>query len=65
MEKLSTFVKLAAEARMARHFHASNSYARVALGLANREKQMKLAGKLLVLQRKNWENINAGHGIVL
>lgn len=63
MEKLSTLVYLAAEARKDGHLYSSSAYARSALSLANKHKQMRLAGKLMLLCRRNAEDRAAGHGV--
>ena len=63
MEKLSTLVLLASEARINGHLYSSSAYARSALSLANKHKQMRLAGKLMLLCRRNSEDRAAGHGV--
>ncbi len=65
MQRLSTLVGLASEARNMRYLYSSNSYAREALRLANKTKQKSLAGKLILLCRKNHEAIRAGKCAVL
>lgn len=57
MEKLNGLVICAAEARQNGHFLSSNSYARAAMGIANKHKQMSISGKLIVLIRKNHEDL--------
>lgn len=63
MEKLSTLVYLAASARKDGLLYASSSYARAALSEANRLGQRQLAGKIMVLCRKNSQDRTAGHGV--